>query len=608
MKRFDLYIKVAIISMLIVLTLSSGVSAAVSPIEYVVVSSKDGGYFIYDYSQILDSQTRRMLGLEALLFNHYIEYEIVSLALFDGSFTDYKDALSAYTKAIVQGIPFDLIDYLSSKDAKPFNFDAEVKLVTLVNDKLVFQDWQPPQNKSALELVNAAVNSIEMRTALEDNAAELALSLKDYQKLNSFGKNQVSQAVLDNRPAGGYGSKDSIKTVFNNAVSTALSKQQAAVEAVNKAGTAAAMQTALSSHAQLLELDWNRFTKLTPDQQSTMLEIMLNGKPYDSADKVTTAYISALQSVELTHIITYVDYDHNLSYYVDKQMSKNPQTDLYGGGWKTADRNLVEWFINAANFVNEMRPAAIIKSGPARMRTGPGTEHDVVCLLDEGSGPYFRINEAVDSAGYTWYRLLTGSRVGWVRGDLLTLTEKKGEGIFQFLLLSETTHVDPSEVNEKILKGKGILEGKAEAFITGAETYNINEIFLISLALHETGNGKSTLATGVNFKGKTVYNMYGIGAIDADPINKGAEYAYNQGWFTPEAAIIGGAKFVGESYIHHSTYRQNTLYKMRWNPDRPGQHQYATDIGWAAKQVSGIKKLYDLMTSYVLHFEIPRFK
>lgn len=152
------------------------------------------------------------------------------------------------------------------------------------------------------------------------------------------------------------------------------------------------------------------------------------------------------------------------------------------------------------------------------------------------------------------------------------------------------------------------MEGKAEAFITGAETYNINEIFLISLALHETGNGKSTLATGVNFKGKTVYNMYGIGAIDADPINKGAEYAYNQGWFTPEAAIIGGAKFVGESYIHHSTYRQNTLYKMRWNPDRPGQHQYATDIGWAAKQVSGIKKLYDLMTSYVLHFEIPRFK
>lgn len=574
---------------------------ASAAIESYIVHDSDKIFYQYNFSSLLNSYNqdgelwkdfeKRMMrsGVHAIYDNKSLLY------------VDFRAILEAYNNGS------EVLAYTESPKAKEASVPELLKQV-LVDEagKLTYENKY--KSGDVVSAINNSSSASEVRQLLEVGAEKLGLDLKSFNSLNSYGKNQVSQAVLDNRPAGGYGSKDSIKTVFNNAVSTALSKQQAAVEAVNKAGTAAAMQTALSSHAQLLELDWNRFTKLTPDQQSTMLEIMLNGKPYDSADKVTTAYISALQSVELTHIITYVDYDHNLSYYVDKQMSKNPQTDLYGGGWKTADRNLVEWFINAANFVNEMRPAAIIKSGPARMRTGPGTEHDVVCLLDEGSGPYFRINEAVDSAGYTWYRLLTGSRVGWVRGDLLTLTEKKGEGIFQFLLLSETTHVDPSEVNEKILKGKGILEGKAEAFITGAETYNINEIFLISLALHETGNGKSTLATGVNFKGKTVYNMYGIGAIDADPINKGAEYAYNQGWFTPEAAIIGGAKFVGESYIHHSTYRQNTLYKMRWNPDRPGQHQYATDIGWAAKQVSGIKKLYDLMTSYVLHFEIPRFK
>ena len=574
---------------------------ASAAIESYIVHDSDKIFYQYNFSSLLNSYNqdgelwkdfeKRMMrsGVHAIYDNKSLLY------------VDFRAILEAYNNGS------EVLAYTESPKAKEASVPELIKQV-LVDEagKLTYENKY--KSGDVVSAINNSSSASEVRQLLEVGAEKLGLDLKSFNSLNSYGKNQVSQAVLDNRPAAGYSSKDSIKTVFNNAVSTALSKQQAAVEAVNNAGTAAAMQTALSNHAQLLELDFTRFTKLTPDQQSTMLEIILNGKPYDSADKVTTAYISALQSVELTHIITYVDYDHNLSYYVDKQMSKNPQTDLYGGGWKTADRNLVEWFINAANFVNEMRPAAIIKSGPARMRTGPGTEHDVVCLLDEGSGPYFRINEAVDSAGYTWYRLLTGSRVGWVRGDLLTLTEKKGEGIFQFLLLSETTHVDPSEVNEKILKGKGILEGKAEAFITGAETYNINEIFLISLALHETGNGKSTLATGVNFKGKTVYNMYGIGAIDADPINKGAEYAYNQGWFTPEAAIIGGAKFVGESYIHHSTYRQNTLYKMRWNPDRPGQHQYATDIGWAAKQVSGIKKLYDLMTSYVLHFEIPRFK
>jgi len=53
---------------------------------------------------------------------------------------------------------------------------------------------------------------------------------------------------------------------------------------------------------------------------------------------------------------------------------------------------------------------------------------------------------------------------------------------------------------------------------------------------------------------------------------------------------------------------QNTLYKMRWNPNNPGVHQYATDIGWAAKQVGRIRSLYDLIDTYTLSFDIPRYK
>ena len=104
------------------------------------------------------------------------------------------------------------------------------------------------------------------------------------------------------------------------------------------------------------------------------------------------------------------------------------------------------------------------------------------------------------------------------------------------------------------------------------------------------------------------YNMYGIGAVDSSALRSGSEYAYKQGWFTPEAAIIGGAKFIAERYINHTTYKQNTLYKMRWNPARPGTHQYATDIGWAYKQVSNISRLYNLIDTYTLHFDVPQYK
>ncbi|MCR3921447.1 MAG: N-acetylglucosaminidase, partial [Firmicutes bacterium] len=260
--------------------------------------------------------------------------------------------------------------------------------------------------------------------------------------------------------------------------------------------------------------------------------------------------------------------------------------------------NLLGWFINAANFVDEMLPALKVKENALNMRAEATTSKDnVILTLQPGAGPFFIISEAEDSKGDTWYRILTNTRVGWVHGDYVALTEKKGEGIFQFLLLSGTTNVNPVEVNEKILKGKGILAGHADAFIEGAEKYDINEIFLISLALHESGNGTSTLAKGVMYNGKKVYNMYGIGAVDGNELAAGSKYAYDRGWFTPELAIIGGAKFTSEGYISNN---QDTLYKMRWNPGNPGTHQYATDIGWAAKQVSGIKKLYDQMTSFVL--------
>lgn len=84
--------------------------------------------------------------------------------------------------------------------------------------------------------------------------------------------------------------------------------------------------------------------------------------------------------------------------------------------------------------------------------------------------------------------------------------------------------------------------------------------------------------------------------------------AYKNGWFTPEAAIIGGAAFIGQSYINNPKYQQNTLYKMRWNPANPGVHQYATDIGWAVDQVYTIKKIYDSLSSYTLYYDIPVYK
>ena len=201
-------------------------------------------------------------------------------------------------------------------------------------------------------------------------------------------------------------------------------------------------------------------------------------------------------------------------------------------------------------------------------------------------------------------------------------------GFFQFLVLSAPAGVSVSELNAQ-LAGSGVLEGQGQAFSDAAYTYGVNEAYLISHAIHETGYGSSRLARGLWYDPQTqtaydeekpnttkVYNMYGIGAYDANPINGGAKTAYEQGWTSVYEAIVGGAQVIKSWYIdaNSSTLSgQNTLYKMLWHPewaDRYGTkpwHEYATDVAWAYAQTHYLTQLYADYSNYSLVFEVPSY-
>lgn len=242
-----------------------------------------------------------------------------------------------------------------------------------------------------------------------------------------------------------------------------------------------------------------------------------------------------------------------------------------------------------------------------------------VVILKEVTGTSWR-------GSNKWYEITFGAWRNAKQNDVVPVLNPNNNDIFQHLVLSTSAGVSVTQIN-KLLNGRGILHGKGQTFIDAGLMHSVNEVYLISHALLETGNGQSTLATGIevgrNSSGnlelvttsnrgrltniRTTYNMFGIGAVDSDPYRQGAFRAYNEQWFTPEAAIIGGTKFIGSRYIHNS-HNQNTLYKMRWNPANPGFPQYATDMEWAIKQIFNIKRLYDELEDPILHFDIPRYR
>lgn len=175
---------------------------------------------------------------------------------------------------------------------------------------------------------------------------------------------------------------------------------------------------------------------------------------------------------------------------------------------------------------------------------------------------------------------------------------------YQFLDLSKPNNVSEETLNN-YLADKGVMKGMGAAFIEAAKEHNVSEVYLVAHACLESGNGTSQLATGVEVNGTTVYNLFGIGAYDANPVGNGSQRAYSQGWTSVESAIKGGAKWISENYVNSPDGRQNTLYKMLWNPENPGTHQYATDIGWAVKQAVSIEKIFSSFTDATLSFDVP---
>lgn len=141
------------------------------------------------------------------------------------------------------------------------------------------------------------------------------------------------------------------------------------------------------------------------------------------------------------------------------------------------------------------------------------------------------------------------------------------------------------------------LRGMGATFIEAAKSYGINEVYLLSHAIWESGWGCSELASGwtpnengtvvVNgqsypyYRGTTYYNFYGIGAYDSNALSAGRAMAVKQGWTSPKLAILGAAQWISSNYLRRNGGAQNTLYLMKFDVIGASKgngiwHQYCT--------------------------------
>jgi len=611
-------------------------SSASAAIVGFVAQDKNGKYYEYKYDQLLDCYLSQLLGASGPVYKDFRKKN-VRIFVDDGNgYIDYDDVLDAYMRALLSNKKFDANKYTASKKAKKADMPAEIYVVTKDGKDRVKYTAKTLE-KGILAELNGADTAAKLKKVVEKRAKEIGLDLTLFKKLSSAEESAALSEVLAKKPQKGYASLSAFKNAFNKAVTNAAAPaKDKALQAVNAASTGAKMKEALLEYDLVLGLDLQRYSLKTAEQNS-LASRLLGFKPFGSAKELQVILHTVVISIRSGFTIEHIPYSYTLKTMLSKQMRVNPQTDLYGGGWKSAKEADVQYYLDPYNFIDlqydgsRVDSVRILADPNLRVRQRPTTEspqvkdsggnlvsvwkNEIYAILGEAQA---EAGTSADSKG-TWYKIRVSGKEGWVSGNYCEAVGKSfsATSLFQFLLLSECAGAKTADLN-KLVSGKGILNGTGSAFRQAAREHKINEFFLVSLALHESGNGTSILARGIEVEDKdnrvpgedyvTVYNMFGIGALDSNPEYYGSMRAYEEGWFTPEKAIIGGAKFASEWYVHHPSYRQDTLYKMRWNPDQPATHQYATDIGWAAKQVPWIRDCYELLEEYTLTFHIPRYK
>lgn len=167
--------------------------------------------------------------------------------------------------------------------------------------------------------------------------------------------------------------------------------------------------------------------------------------------------------------------------------------------------------------------------------------------------------------------------------------------IFAFESLTYNAGLHKESLVKSILPD--YLKDNSSSYMKAGQTYNLSPIFLASKSRQELGtnpnypamSGHAGFHNGTNYDG--YYNAYNIGASSGTaPVYNGLQHAKNKGWTSRELAIIGGAQFLGNSYIKVG---QDTSYYQKWNAkNERSWHQYMTDIKGLIGISQNTKKAY----------------
>jgi putative uncharacterized protein (fragment) len=181
----------------------------------------------------------------------------------------------------------------------------------------------------------------------------------------------------------------------------------------------------------------------------------------------------------------------------------------------------------------------------------------------------------------------------------------------------EDTQSAAQSENTSSANSSGEEKTYVDMIMSAAVQSNVNPYVLASMLIQEQGvKGTSGLISGTTSPYEGHYNFFNIQAYHSGnqtATQRGLWWASQSGshlrpWNSREKAIIGGAMYYGEKYVHAG---QNTFYLKKFNVQGsdPYKHQYMTYVEAAASEGIKLSRAYTAeMKAVKLEFFIPVYK
>ncbi|UOY93143.1 SH3 domain-containing protein [Ectobacillus sp. JY-23] len=252
-----------------------------------------------------------------------------------------------------------------------------------------------------------------------------------------------------------------------------------------------------------------------------------------------------------------------------------------------------------------------VTASALNVRVGIGTSHKIVGKLAKGT-----VVQVSNSAS-GWLYVTAGNIKGWVSGQYVLKAPvvptapvtKPATPVpatpaqpvvpvatdYKSMNLRYPSQVTASEINSYIQKyevltgERSIFGGQGQLFIDVATEAGINQLLFAAMAIHESRFGMNELAV-------QKYNLFSVGAYDADPLY----YAHT--FQSVEHAVRYQAKFLRENYLNPSNWR----YKGSYLGDGNGgiNYYYATDKQWGEKIAAHANKIHPFRAEEYTNIEV----